>query len=285
MSFYLRVARIVIGNLSTNDLRISFTVEKSLVGYPNKAQMQVYNLSQTSREQIEQEGARVELYAGYENGDVPLLFSGNIINVIHKKIGPDWISEIYALDSATALNTATINTTIPEGSTARDYYNTLIDNVEGITQGLTEGLTRCLNNRESLLRKAIRCGSIKKFLQELAEQCGFEYSVNEGVIETTEKGKPLTDIPPFIINQKSGMVGSPERTDVGVTVKNLLLPNLKLGRRIKIQSITEQLNVGNLYFRKVSEIRNPGVYRIDKLIHTGDTHDNPWYTEITGRIF
>ena len=81
------------------------------------------------------------------------------------------------------------------------------------------------------------------------------------------------------------MIGSPERSDIGINVKNLLLPYLKLGRKIKIESITEKLNTGNMHFRKIPPVRNQGVYRIDKLIHTGDTHDNLWQTEINGRVF
>ena len=45
------------------------------------------------------------------------------------------------------------------------------------------------------------------------------------------------------------------------------------------------INVGNLFFRKIPPIRNKGIYRIDKLIHTGDTHDNPWSTQINARVF
>lgn len=81
------------------------------------------------------------------------------------------------------------------------------------------------------------------------------------------------------------MIGSPERTDVGVTVKNLLLPELKLARRFRIESLTERINVGNLNFRTVPPIRNEGVYRIDKLLHEGDTRSNVWQTTITGRNF
>lgn len=80
------------------------------------------------------------------------------------------------------------------------------------------------------------------------------------------------------------MIGSPERTDIGVTVNNLLLPELKLGRRIKIESTSELINVGNLFFRKVPKIKNEGVYRIDKIIHVGDTRDNPWGSNIHGRV-
>ena len=81
------------------------------------------------------------------------------------------------------------------------------------------------------------------------------------------------------------MIGSPERSDVGINVKNLLLPGLKLGRRFEIKSISEKINAGNLFFRKVPAIKNGGVYRIDKLVHVGDTHDNMWETRINGRIF
>lgn len=81
------------------------------------------------------------------------------------------------------------------------------------------------------------------------------------------------------------MIGSPERSDVGVNVKNLLLPDLKLGRRFEIKSISEKINAGNLFFRKAPVIKNEGIYRIDKLIHVGDTHDNTWETQINGRVF
>ena len=81
------------------------------------------------------------------------------------------------------------------------------------------------------------------------------------------------------------MIGSPERTEVGINVSHLLLPELKLARTIKVESISEKINVGNLFFRKVPPIRNKGIYRIDKLIHTGDTHDNPWLTQINARVF
>ena len=81
------------------------------------------------------------------------------------------------------------------------------------------------------------------------------------------------------------MIGSPELTEVGVKVKSLMLPNLKLGRRIEIQSISAKINIGNLVFRKVPPTIGVGIYRIDKLQHVGDTHSNDWFTNIEGRNF
>jgi len=280
-----RIAKILIPGFEIIDLRIVFKIEKSLIGYPNLGNIKIYNLKESSRNNIEKEGLHIQLYAGYEDTSVLLLFSGDIINVVHLKTGPDWISEIFAHDGGNAWNKSTINKTEPAGIDAFGLFNDLVGQMKGISKGVTEGLKNCLSGKRSLIREYQMFGNIKDFLDKLATDCGFDYSINDGVIETTPKGLPLSDVPPVIINQASGMIGSPERTEIGVNVKNLLLPELKLARTIKIESITEKINVGNLFFRKVPPIRNKGIYRIDKLIHTGDTHDNPWETDISARWF
>lgn len=280
-----RKIKILIPGFEIIDLRVNFKIEKSLVGYPNLGNIKIYNLSESSRNNIETKGLQIQLYAGYEDNSIPLLFSGDIINVVHLKNGPDWISEIFAADGVNILSTSTINKTLPAGVDTGQIYDELVGQMQGISKGVTEGLQNCLSGKRSLLRELQLSGNIKDWLDKIATDCGFEYSVNDGVIETTPTGFPLSDVPPVVINQGSGMIGSPERTEVGINVSHLLLPELKLARTIKVESISEKINVGNLFFRKVPPIRNKGIYRIDKLIHTGDTHDNPWLTQINARVF
>lgn len=280
-----RKTKILIPGFEIIDLRVNFKIEKSLVGYPNLGNIKIYNLSESSRNNIEIKGLQIQLYAGYEDNSIPLLFSGDIINVVHLKIGTDWISEIFAADGVNILSTSTINKTLPAGVDTEQIYNELVGQMQGISKGVTEGLKNCLSGKKSLLRELQLSGNIKDWLDKIATDCGFEYSVNDGIIETTPTGFPLSDVPPVVINQGSGMIGSPERTEVGINVSHLLLPELKLARTIKVESISEKINVGNLFFRKVPPIRNKGIYRIDKLIHTGDTHDNPWLTQINARVF
>ncbi|RLB89592.1 MAG: hypothetical protein DRH26_11265 [Deltaproteobacteria bacterium] len=280
-----RKAKILIPGFNITDLRINFKIEKSLVGYPNLGNIKIYNLSESSRNNIEAKGLKLQLFAGYEDVSVPLLFTGDIINVVHLKTGPDWISEVFAADGVNILSTATINKTLPAGMDTAQIYNELVSQMKGITKGATEGLKNFLSGKRSLLRELQLSGNIKDWLDKLAMDCGFEYSVNDEVIETTPSGYPLSDVPPVVINQKTGMIGSPERTEIGINVSHLLLPELKLARTIRVESISAKLNVGNLFYRKIPPIRNKGIYRIDKLIHTGDTHDNPWTTQISARVF
>lgn len=278
-----RQINVVFAGFESSELRVEFEVTKSLVGYPNLGFIRIYNLKEDHRNQIEERFSSVQLFAGHD--DLVLIFSGDIINVIHRYIKPDLVTEIYGGDSFRLLNESVVNTTIPAGSSMQDAMNILINEAEGLAKGITEGLQNCLSGKQSILKSIKVTGNLKEWFLNFARDCGFDYSINDGVIETTVKDHPLSDLPPVVINQNTGMIGSPERTDYGVTVKNLLLPGLKLGRQIEIKAITTELSVGNLFYRKVPPVRNEGVYRIDKLIHTGDTRGDTWQTEIHGRNF
>lgn len=288
-SFFIREAKLVVGDpelggLEITDLRISFTVELSLVGFPSTASMKVYNLSVSNRNKIKEEFTKIFLYAGYE-GNVPLIFSGDIVNVTHEKQGPDWITNLFCGDAIKTINTSTINKTLPPGATTESIFDELVGQMQGVTKGVTEGLKDCLTKKRSLLRGLVLSGNVKDWLDKLSQNCGFDYSINNSIIETTVKNKPLNDEPPVIIKQDNGMIGSPELTEVGVKVKSLLLPEMKLGRKVEVQSISAKINVGNLIFRKVPATIGIGTYRADKITHTGDTRGNEWITEIEARDF
>lgn len=166
-AFFKRQVAVELGSFLIQDLRIKFNIEKSLVGYPNLANIQIFNLKESSRNKIEEEGLKISLFAGYEN--LVLLFSGNIINVIHKKEGVDWISTIYAGDSVSDINNATINKTVAAGSTQEQIFNELIGSMPGVTKGITEGLTNCLSGKRSLLRSLQLTGNVKDWLKKIAD--------------------------------------------------------------------------------------------------------------------
>lgn len=287
--FFNREAKIMVGDpniggLEIIDLRISFNVELSLVGFPNVASIQVYNLNKSNRNKIKKEFTKIRLYAGYES-NTSLIFIGDLVNVTHEKNGPDWITNLFCGDALKAINTSTVNKTLPPGQTTESIFNELVGEMEGITKGLTEGLKDCITKKRSLLRSLVLSGNVKEWLDKLAQNCGFDYSINNDVIETTVKNQPLNDDPILEIRQDNGMIGSPELTEVGVKVKSLLLPQLKLSRRIEVKSISAKINIGNLIFRKIPATIGEGVYRADKIQHVGDTRGNDWFTNIEARKF
>ena len=287
--FFNRKVKVVVGDpniggLEIEDLKISFNVELSLVGFPNTGTIQIYNLNKSNRNKIKEEFTKIKLYAGYEN-NVSLILTGDLVSVTHEKSGPDWITNLFCGDAIRAINESTINKSLPAGQTTESIFNELVGEMKGVTKGLTEGLKDCVTKKQSLLRGLIVAGNVKDWLDKLAESCGFNYSVNNDIIETTAKNKPLNDEPILEIRQDNGMIGSPELTEVGVKVKSLLLPQLKLARRIEIKSISAKINIGNLIFRKVPPTIGEGVYRINKINHTGGNRENDFFTIIEGVKF
>jgi hypothetical protein len=271
-NFFLRKVRLVVGDidqggLEITDLRIAFNIQLVLAGYASSGTIKIYNLSKSNRNKIQEEFTELFLYAGYED-NISLIFSGNIVTVTHEKNGPDWITEITAGDAIKAINGSTINKSLPAGQNTESIFNELISQMDGVSKGVTEGLRDCISNKRSLLRGLVLSGNVRDWLDKLSKTCGFDYSVNNGVIETTNIGQPLTDVPPVQVSDVKGLVDSPQKTEMGMKIKSLLLPQLKLARVIEVQST-------------VSE----GNYRMDKINHVGDTHTNDWFSIIEGGNF
>ena len=218
--YFIRKWKVKIDAFETTELRVKFEVDKSLVGSPNLMKLEIYNIKESNRNLIKEVYQNIELYAGYEDS-MPLIFKGQLRTVSHLLVGVDWITTIYAADGALALENAKINKTYPAGTTQETLVDSLIgelSSVGGIAKGKLEGIKECITKKKSLLKSMIMSGGVKEWLDELSKTCGFNYSVNDGVIDTNTKDKPLNDEPMFLISQKTGMIGSPEITEVGASV-------------------------------------------------------------------
>ncbi len=273
------------------DLRIAFKIEKYLQGSPNLGTISIYNLSENSRNIIAQEVSetsagsflQIQLFAGYEDTGTPLIFTGDIINAVPLKQDTDWVMELYCGDGTALFNDPVINETIPAGTTLNEFYDKLVSKMSGVVKGVTEGLTNCLSGKQSFLFSMIASGDVKTYFDMIVNDCGIEWFISDGVIESIQKGIPLYDEPTIIINQANGMIRSPERTEMGCIVTNFLLPSAKLGRTFKVEALSTKINIGYLNFAKVPPVRNEGIYRITRMVHSGDTHGNQWQSQLEGQ--
>jgi hypothetical protein len=162
-----RLVKIVTPNLIVENVRVRFEVIKSLIGAPNLAFILIYNLSENTRKFFQSE-TTLTLYAG--NEQLTHIFTGDITNVVDRKEGVDWHTEIYCGDIVNAINDSTINKTYAAGTSHNQIFNDLVGKMEGVKKGVLDGLKGCLSNKRSLLRSLQLSGSVKTWLDWLSKE-------------------------------------------------------------------------------------------------------------------
>ncbi|HIP20403.1 MAG TPA: hypothetical protein EYG70_04700 [Sulfurimonas sp.] len=252
--------RVLVKNkiIEIRKLRIKFDIKKNRSREQNKATIEIYNLNETTRANIKNEGVTVELFAGYAS-DVGLIFRGDIREVSHKKTGADMVTRITAGDGDNALRKSTINVTLPSNSNLKAHINALASKLEGIKIGKIIGI----DDLEANKRATTFTGSVREELDRLATKYDFAYTI-ENHIFSLVRNKQHTGLSE-IISVESGMIEVPIATEKGVDVKTLLNNNLKCNDLFRLESKFLKRN-----------------YRIDELTFKGDTHSREWFSLVKG---
>lgn len=255
-----RVASAQIGapgerGIEIRDLDFSFSVTKSSEGTPNSLKLSIFNMAEATRSQIERQRDRVVLTAGYE-GNQAIIFIGDISNVTHQKQGADIISVIECGDGEVQYRDAFINESFGPGATFKQVFARIAEK-SGLGLGVTNGLPNHTFNNGVVIT-----GPIRDVMDKYQRTFGFEWSIQDGQLQvlapTLDTGEATV-----ILNVDTGMINAPQKTEKGIKVESLLQPDLKPGRSVKVESLS--IN---------------GLFKIEKVVHTGETFGQNWKTEV-----
>lgn len=287
---YGRKVSILVGQSSgaateLSDLRCVFKISRGDLQTPNSARVRVYNVSETTKQRIEKEFTRLVLQGGYE-GNFGIIFDGTIKQVRRgRESQTDTYLDITAADGDSAYNFAVVNTTLAAGSTASDHVAAACTamNPYGVTQGYTLELPT-----NPLPRGKVMFGMARDFMRWTARTQQAVWSIQDGkTIMVPETSYMPGEIP--VVTAETGMVGLPEQTQNGITIKMLLNPSVKIGRLINIDNASVQryeysLNVGqqaqNERIQQQAKLQEDGFYYVMIAEHSGDTRGNEYYTEV-----
>jgi hypothetical protein len=262
-----RRASLTVGSTKVSGLRIAFKVTQSPSKEPDTLEASIYNLTQDTRAKMSAAKATVELTAGYQ-ANLDVIFRGDLRRAFTVAEGPDRITKIYAGDGEVAFRTGRINKAYKPGSGILDVIEDVakslkVDNkdaIDRIRQGkFREGLTQFFKGKSV-------SGNTADALDELLRGLGYQYSIQDGQLVVVPEDES-TEHEAVALSPISGLIGSPEAGEDGrISITSLLQPRLKPFRKLKLESLL--LN---------------GFYRVEKAIHTGDTHGAPWYTQVEAR--
>ena len=109
-------------------------------------------------------------------------------------------------------------------------------------------------------------GKVSKLLDKYVSGAGYQWSIQDGVLQVLAPSETTLETV-YVLNAASGLIGSPEKGEDG-TVKavSLLQGGIRPGRRIQLDSAMVQ-----------------GTFKIERVIHHGDTWGKDWYTEVEAK--
>lgn len=280
---WLRACSLVVaGNsgqgLELGELRVTFQTKKGDTETPNSAEVSIYNLSEATASRMRREFTRVILQAGYQ-GNCSIIFDGGIRQSIRsRENGTDTVLTLVCADGDQAYNFATVNTTLAAGSTPADRVKVCQQQFEA--KGVTAGHMPDLGGA-GLPRGKVMYGMGRKFMRDEAENTKTSWSIQDGALVMLKHAGTLPG-EAVVLTHETGLVGTPEQTNEGITVRCLINPRLRIGGRIKLDNRSIQAAKTDL---KMSAQRPPkmdsdGFYRILKVEFSGDTRGNDWYADM-----
>lgn len=237
-----------------SELRVKFRSIKNEESKPNTMELEIYNLSETTRTSLEGKKTSIILEAGYED-TTEVIFTGNITKVVHEKDGPDIASKIELADGGNKYRNARISKGIPPGAKITQAIDELIKAMD-LTKGPIIGIPKGQYANGLTMQ-----GLAKDRLDEICKSNGLRWSIQDGSIQIIPEKKTTLDSV-VIVSPDTGLIGSPNKTKNGIEFKTLLQPVLKPGKRVKMES------------RFIN-----GIFKISTVNHSGDSQEGDFITE------
>ena len=273
--------------LDLSEFRFTFDIRQQDSQSPNTAIIRVFNLSIETVRQIQTAYIRVVLQVGYAHTTVGVIFDGTIVQTRRgRERNVDSYLDILATEGDLPYTFAVINQTFAPGVTSAQLmeayskvlggYGTPITDNKGLIGG-------------TLPRGKVAFGMAIDYFSQLCITTGHTWVIQNGKIVAI----PLTGYLPgeaVVLNSQSGLIGQPEATQQGVTLRCLINPKIRVGTRVQIANylINETIdrgpgivpNYANPFAGAYASVTEDGFYRVLVCEYEGDSRGQAWYQDL-----
>lgn len=253
-------------------LKVEFDVSKDLSGRANSVSVTVYNLAPGTRNSVGKEFDEVQLECGYAppggGNNIGIIAKANIRDVEHMPDGDGNIAtNVTCGEGDKAFSKATLSKSYRAGAKVEDVLEDLYKELEkeGVTRGEWK-LPESAKGKEFKRPYAV-CSSCTRELDQLGRSNGFYWSVQNGALEIVPGDGFIGGV--VLLTPRTGLIGFPTVTDNGISCQALLNPEIRPGRRIKVESKTLEMNGAA-----------GGEYRVGNLRFSGSNHDGDFIVDI-----
>lgn len=266
-----RTIRLDVDGLIIENLSARFKVSKSDQPEPNKAEIVVRNLSESSRQRLEEKKrVPVTLAVGYAEADISsIIFKGEVREVFSEHLSPVWNTTLRTGDGDTAVKKTRVNKSYAPGTSFETAWSDTMNALKDAGLGIGNAIDKF---REAAtfkdgVKEFLHGGNLQghafKEAKSLAKSFGLDLHINDTTLVVTKVGESL-DTTKVVLSPSSGLISSPKRGAEGeLKLRALLIPDLQPKKRIEVRS---RLVKGDFIIRKT--------------VYTGDTSGNDWYADL-----
>lgn len=225
--------------------RITFEITKTDSREPNTAKIEIYNLSEPTSNLINVRDDVVILNAGY--GDVTdQIYVGDITKTSTRRQGVNRITTIECGTASKAMRSKKMNESFAPGTKLKEIFAKAAKDL-GLPLGEIEGI-----DDDEAVNGFSASGLVSNVLDKIVGKSGAQWSVQDGAL-TVRAADPKIKTAP-LLTPENGLIGAPEKTDVGIKFKALLTPKIAPTRIVEIKSAAIS-----------------GFFLVAKCVHRGDT--------------
>lgn len=250
------------------------------------AEIALWNLSDKSSKEIEQNGILVTLEAGYE-GKTGKIFDGKISSVIRTKPSAteaDIITILYCVSGLNFLQNASFSEAI------------IFEDLRSVLARLANrlGLSLTIDSQvEGVISNTTLSGDVLTILKNLGSEFNFNFYWSETrlYVKAVLPIEEVTTIKQY--TPENGLLDIPVVTEIGVSLKVFLDPNISSGDGFILDSKFADFSIGGLNFvdrvrgdqvktfgRQINNNRYQGKYQALEIFHKGSSHEDIWQTQI-----
>lgn len=277
--------------LDLSQFKIVFTVGQATSEQPKAAEIYIYNLSASTMNLLagvdsQKINTQVILECGY-GSELSVVFKGRVFQYRRGRDNPTdtWLC-VLAISGDAVQNDALVNQSIPAGTSKNEVSNILVS--ETNKYGLVTGEIASISEQQ-YPRGRVFFGSLHDSIQQFGKENNIDFDYSDDVISSINK-LGFSVEPVQVLTPKTGMVGMPQLTSEGLTIKCLLNPKLKRKGRIQVDMSnlqTESYDIGYSSQQVDQPYKNPklatnaeGMFIIQAIEHSGDTRGDEWYTHL-----
>jgi len=251
-------------------VRIKFKIGKTSESSPNKATIEIYNLSPESRNFFDKGELKIVLEAGYRDL-ISTIFIGDISNssestsVVHVSNPPDTITTLNCGEGQVAMDTAHTDKGFLAGTPVQSVITELTSDISIFFPGAIKPNSSNIPPITSAFLPfgLTISGSPKIALDNLSKTYNFDWSIQNGAIVVTKDREPTKDTA-VIVTSKTGLLGRVERKEGGsILFKSLLNPRIIPAAAVRLGTPPEV-----------------SWYKVQTVNFEGDTHGEAWVSEV-----